>query len=339
MNRRDHESTGGILGADRGLEWHRAVAPGVKVGEITTHGLALSRLKHGFESRREGPKEVRSSLRRQTSPSDSNREVIAPALGRPRRGFAPAREATSGSGESHAGSRRRRGDCSPAGQGPPAFLPVGGAHHRPPFPNQEGVEGRLPRPGDRRLGPHSSASPAGQRQKPGCAGLRGVPCSAAFCTLVCCKSARLFETWPTNPLPSTNKYLFNFIGIIGFYYSARRRGCAASTGCGSGARAARTYGCRRRRFGKSEDAADPEESTRIPRVSHPRQPCSPTRGRPPGEMADAARRAMQAGAAGSAVARSDRKSTRLNSSHGYISYAVFCLKKKKKKNQTQAIQL
>src|SRR5687768_18111215 len=27
--------------------------------------------------------------------------------------------------------------------------------------------------------------------------------------------------------------------------------------------------------------------------------------------------------------RSDRKSTRLNSSHGYISYAVFCLKKKR----------
>src|SRR2546422_4048508 len=28
-------------------------------------------------------------------------------------------------------------------------------------------------------------------------------------------------------------------------------------------------------------------------------------------------------------AHGDRKSTRLNSSHGYISYAVFCLKKKK----------
>src|SRR2546429_4623930 len=28
----------------------------------------------------------------------------------------------------------------------------------------------------------------------------------------------------------------------------------------------------------------------------------------------------------------DRKSTRLNSSHGYISYAVFCLKKKKHQN-------
>src|SRR2546422_2631216 len=31
----------------------------------------------------------------------------------------------------------------------------------------------------------------------------------------------------------------------------------------------------------------------------------------------------------------DRKSTRLNSSHGYISYAVFCLKKKKQKNTIQ----
>src|SRR6266542_5595092 len=31
----------------------------------------------------------------------------------------------------------------------------------------------------------------------------------------------------------------------------------------------------------------------------------------------------------------DRKSTRLNSSHGSISYAVFCLKKKKKKIKKQ----
>src|SRR5688572_31024216 len=30
--------------------------------------------------------------------------------------------------------------------------------------------------------------------------------------------------------------------------------------------------------------------------------------------------------------KADRKSTRLNSSHSQISYAVFCLKKKKKKN-------
>src|SRR2546427_5584916 len=32
------------------------------------------------------------------------------------------------------------------------------------------------------------------------------------------------------------------------------------------------------------------------------------------------------------TARADRKSTRLNSSHSQISYAVFCLKKKKKKH-------
>src|SRR5687768_17831034 len=40
-----------------------------------------------------------------------------------------------------------------------------------------------------------------------------------------------------------------------------------------------------------------------------------------------------------AAQRADRKSTRLNSSHGYISYAVFCLKKKKqiKKNIIQLI--
>src|SRR2546422_5387062 len=32
------------------------------------------------------------------------------------------------------------------------------------------------------------------------------------------------------------------------------------------------------------------------------------------------------------AATQDRKSTRLNSSHGYISYAVFCLKKKNNHN-------
>src|SRR2546427_7438549 len=33
----------------------------------------------------------------------------------------------------------------------------------------------------------------------------------------------------------------------------------------------------------------------------------------------------------------DRKSTRLNSSHSQISYAVFCLKKKKKTNKSQQL--
>src|ERR1022692_468548 len=37
--------------------------------------------------------------------------------------------------------------------------------------------------------------------------------------------------------------------------------------------------------------------------------------------------------------RSDRKSTRLNSSHLVISYAVFCLKKKKKHTESHNIKL
>src|SRR2546426_8767680 len=48
--------------------------------------------------------------------------------------------------------------------------------------------------------------------------------------------------------------------------------------------------------------------------------------RRPGDDADARVRAAHR------VAELDRKSTRLNSSHLVISYAVFCLKKKKKNN-------
>src|SRR5687768_18097733 len=39
------------------------------------------------------------------------------------------------------------------------------------------------------------------------------------------------------------------------------------------------------------------------------------------------------------VLKPDRKSTRLNSSHGYISYAVFCLKKKKTTNSKHTLSL
>src|SRR2546422_4087658 len=50
------------------------------------------------------------------------------------------------------------------------------------------------------------------------------------------------------------------------------------------------------------------------------------------QAADAARLlASEQGLQASIDAARDRKSTRLNSSHGYISYAVFCLKKKRKR--------
>src|SRR2546421_9163014 len=58
------------------------------------------------------------------------------------------------------------------------------------------------------------------------------------------------------------------------------------------------------------------------------------------ESETVAARAIEAAfAAFAAVEQRDRKSTRLNSSHDQISYAVFCLKKKKKKPEhTHKIQ-
>src|SRR2546430_16631964 len=56
--------------------------------------------------------------------------------------------------------------------------------------------------------------------------------------------------------------------------------------------------------------------------------CRPEGRRPQGSRAAAPPRRCRAGAGGPA-SRPDRKSTRLNSSHSQISYAVFCLKKKK----------
>src|SRR2546422_6130613 len=58
---------------------------------------------------------------------------------------------------------------------------------------------------------------------------------------------------------------------------------------------------------------------------------------PPGAGSVSPRRAC--GLVGSAGDRvGDRKSTRLNSSHGYISYAVFCLKKKKNTPTTDPLR-
>src|SRR2546422_5383067 len=62
--------------------------------------------------------------------------------------------------------------------------------------------------------------------------------------------------------------------------------------------------------------------TRATHVRHDRHGGSPSLYQP---CAARVRRAET----GWSTAVGDRKSTRLNSSHGYISYAVFCLKKKK----------
>src|SRR5204862_7588037 len=51
-----------------------------------------------------------------------------------------------------------------------------------------------------------------------------------------------------------------------------------------------------------------------------------------GQPAEAVRQTARVDGFEPAAQHQDRKSTRLNSSHVEISYAVFCLKKKKKKN-------
>src|SRR2546430_13735532 len=50
-------------------------------------------------------------------------------------------------------------------------------------------------------------------------------------------------------------------------------------------------------------------------------------------------RSAKSGGARRPISRKDRKSTRLNSSHSQISYAVFCLKKKTKYNDRQQHRL
>src|SRR3989440_5983441 len=50
-------------------------------------------------------------------------------------------------------------------------------------------------------------------------------------------------------------------------------------------------------------------------------------------------RATKSGSSSARSCEGDRKSTRLNSSHDQISYAVFCLKKKKKKYKIDVIDI
>src|SRR2546427_7538877 len=50
------------------------------------------------------------------------------------------------------------------------------------------------------------------------------------------------------------------------------------------------------------------------------------------------RQGLKWGVTGAGRGPADRKSTRLNSSHSQISYAVFCLKKKKKNSNAQNYQ-
>src|SRR5688572_30920582 len=93
----------------------------------------------------------------------------------------------------------------------------------------------------------------------------------------------------------------------------------------------------------------PPRSTLFPYTTLFRSLCELSRRRlhegpplPPGDLADLVNAAsgfqLSSPPSGWSFrsAPADRKSTRLNSSHSQISYAVFCLKKKKTKNNTNS---
>src|SRR5256885_7769917 len=66
------------------------------------------------------------------------------------------------------------------------------------------------------------------------------------------------------------------------------------------------------------------------------QSCPPSRHSPAGEHVQAFSHVRPPPTRSSPTLPTDRKSTRLNSSHLVISYAVFCLKKKKKNHKSSA---
>src|SRR5947209_16047192 len=75
------------------------------------------------------------------------------------------------------------------------------------------------------------------------------------------------------------------------------------------------------------------EAARSSSTEHRRwsRPARPTSGLCRSAFAATSQRDLQKPLVGRAGRDQDRKSTRLNSSHANISYAVFCLKKKKQK--------
>src|SRR2546422_5517287 len=90
----------------------------------------------------------------------------------------------------------------------------------------------------------------------------------------------------------------------------------------------RLHSLRRVPFFFFNDTATTEIYTLSLHDALPISPCSPVRSATTFEPSTACPTPRSRRRTGCAR---DRKSTRLNSSHGYISYAVFCLKKKKTK--------
>src|SRR2546429_8813920 len=90
------------------------------------------------------------------------------------------------------------------------------------------------------------------------------------------------------------------------------------------------HGARRQeRLGGAHDEPQREQALPLGSPDGVRDQPDQARLRGSGRAGHATRRSTAAATSSGVMSARDRKSTRLNSSHGYISYAVFCLKKKK----------
>src|SRR5687768_3392291 len=92
-----------------------------------------------------------------------------------------------------------------------------------------------------------------------------------------------------------------------------------------------TVGCRDGTPGCTSDTMVDAANKPVPSSGLCTDPTSPLRNGPVSNLLSSIGIRVLIGARDKATPK-DRKSTRLNSSHGYISYAVFCLKKKKSTN-------
>src|SRR2546427_8176748 len=86
--------------------------------------------------------------------------------------------------------------------------------------------------------------------------------------------------------------------------------------------------------GPVDDLAREKAERRRDTLRGERQPRQARAGRVGDGIGDGGGRRADGRLADAACAEGDRKSTRLNSSHSQISYAVFCLKKKKKRKKS-----
>src|SRR2546430_3284156 len=160
--------------------------------------------------------------------------------------------------------------------------------------------------------------------------------------------------WNTPICPSNSRFprvcakcLLKLKRLVSFFFSSRRRHTRfdcdwSSDECSSdlaytpsGGNSFRASGASRFSVGTPIVRPRPAPRTTFPRIPYERPSQRPAASRSP--CASAVRISVDEIGCPLSRTASDRKSTRLNSSHSQISYAVFCLKKKNKQDYSYSL--